>query len=110
MGENDRSDDDMKKLFVDIVLNSTELAERILDFTKTLIEKEELPAHLVPSSLIFAGVLSMIEAAAEHDENHKSVEFSNSMYWMIDLALESYTSIEAEPIIDTGRTNQKTLH
>ena len=52
----------------------------------------------------------MIEAAAEHDENHKSVEFSNSMYWMIDLALESYTSIEAEPIIDTDRTNQKTLH
>tara|TARA_R100001377_G_scaffold23603_1_gene12752 strand:+ start:2614 stop:2946 length:333 start_codon:yes stop_codon:yes gene_type:complete len=110
MGEDDKNDDDMKKLFVDIVLNSTETAERILDFTKTLIENEKLPAHVVPSSLIFAGVLSMIEAAAQHGENHKSVEFLNSMYWMIDLALESYTSIEGELNIDTDEINQKTLH
>tara|TARA_R110000765_G_scaffold141593_1_gene242581 strand:+ start:225 stop:530 length:306 start_codon:yes stop_codon:yes gene_type:complete len=101
MSDDDKNDDDMQKLFVDIVLNSSEMAERILEFTKTLIEKEKLPAHVVPSSLIFAGVLSMIEAAAQHDENHKSVEFSNSMYWMIDLALESYTSMEED---------KKTLH
>jgi len=110
MSEDDKNDDDMKKLFVDIVLHSTEIAERLLDLTKQMIEDEKLPSHVVPSSLIFAGVLSMIEAATEHGEHHKNTEFMNSMYWMVDLALESYTSMEEDSVGGVNKNNQKTLH
>ena len=109
MSGDDKNDDDMKKLFVDIVLNSTEIADRLLDLTKQMIEEENLPSHVVPSSLIFAGVLSMIEAATEHGEHHKSTEFANSMHWMIDLALESYTDMDGEYTCE-NKDNQKTLH